>query len=275
MKLYRTLLRILAVTAVVYLCVDVGYRALRLKLWRPHSRPVSTGAAPRPAAEPEGRLEAYDIIVKRNLFDAALRHAEPDTDAMALQPTTLKVALLGTVTGPRGRSFAVIEETDKKKQGLYRVGDPVQNAFVKEILRGKVILRIDGRDEVLEIQKRPAAPGKSQPSPAPSRESQIVVKRAELKRSLARMNDLLTELRIRPHLQNGKDRGFSVLWIKPDSFFLKMGLKDGDIIQGFNDRSIESPDDMLALYQDLKAGSPIALRIVRRGKPTTLNYRFE
>ncbi len=275
MNLYRVLFRILAITAAVYLGVDAGYRALSLMLWRPDLLPAAPGVASHPAAEPQDPFEAYDIIVKRNLFDAVLKYAEPETEAEALQPTSLKVALLGTVTGARAQSFAVIEDTDKKKQGLYRVGDPVQHATVKKILRGRVILRIEGRDEVLEIQERPTAPPEVEPAAEPAAESQIVLKRADMNRSLARMNDLLTELRIRPHFSQGKDQGFSVLWIKPDSFFLKMGLKDGDIIQGFNERTIESPDDMLALYQELKAGSPLALHIVRRGKPTTLNFRFE
>jgi type II secretory pathway component PulC len=53
-----------------------------------------------------------------------------------------------------------------------------------------------------------------------------------------------------------------------------LGLHNGDIVQGMNDSSIKSPDDIMALYQKLKLGSQVELQIDRKGQRQTLNYRF-
>ena len=84
----------------------------------------------------------------------------------ALKPTSLNIVLLGTVSGPQRIAFAVMEEKGKKKQGLYQTGDMVQGALIKKVLRGKVIIEVKGKDEILEMEQ--AKTGKRGPGgPAP------------------------------------------------------------------------------------------------------------
>ncbi|TFG93578.1 MAG: PDZ domain-containing protein, partial [Syntrophobacterales bacterium] len=52
----------------------------------------------------------------------------------------------------------------------------------------------------------------------------------------------------------------------------KMGMQNGDIIQGVNGQPIKSPDELMELYSGLKAGSAIDLSIKRRGKEQDLKY---
>jgi S1-C subfamily serine protease len=54
-----------------------------------------------------------------------------------------------------------------------------------------------------------------------------------------------------------------------------MGLKSGDIVKGVNGNPIETPDDVLSLYEGLKTGSQISLQITRNGEPQTINYRIQ
>jgi len=86
---------------------------------------------------------------------------------------------------------------------------------------------------------------------------------------------MLTQVRIRPYFSEGKPDGFLVSRIKQGSIFQKMGLKNGDVIQGVNDSPIGSADDMLGLYKELQSGSEITLNIKRRGKQETLKYTFK
>jgi general secretion pathway protein C len=100
-------------------------------------------------------LSHYNAIFERNLFKtkakADIKSSSINIDA--LKQTDLNLKLWGTVTGLEDKTYAVIEEAKTRKQNLYRVGDTVQNATVKVVLREKVVLNVDGKDEVLEIEK--------------------------------------------------------------------------------------------------------------------------
>jgi general secretion pathway protein C len=62
--------------------------------------------------------------------------------------------------------------------------------------------------------------------------------------------------------------------IKGDSIFAKLGLRDGDVVRGVNDRPIRSPDDILSFYKNLRSESRMSLQINRRGQERTINYRI-
>ena len=106
-------------------------------------------------------------------------------------------------------------------------------------------------------------------------EASRIVNRSELQSSLKDLNKLLTQARIRPYRKGGKAEGLSLTRIKRDSAFAELGLKNGDILQGINGRSIKRPNDIGILYEKLKSGSHVSLRVTRRGEQKILNYRFE
>ncbi len=101
----------------------------------------------------------YRIIIKRNIFQAVIG-AEPGGDEY-LEPTALKLSLMGTVSGTKRDARAIIVDEQKKKQELYKIGDSVQGALIQSIERGKVILQVHGRREVLLLKERQ---GGSRPS---------------------------------------------------------------------------------------------------------------
>mgnify|MGYP001117344531 CR=1 FL=1 len=90
----------------------------------------------------------------RNLFGTRA-DADPETEAVdvaSLEETKLDLKLWGTVSGSEDGIYAVIEDVRAREQNLYRTGDAVQKATVKEIFREKVVLTVDGKDEVLQMQ---------------------------------------------------------------------------------------------------------------------------
>ncbi len=226
-----------------------------------------------------------------------VKEEEEEQEIEDLQPTSLKVALLGTIprtTSPSGvirevdkrnifnseeealtaienifRSekyaeygLAVIKDKGTKRQDLYREGDTIQGAVIKKILRGKVILRVGDRDEILTIEEG-AASG-----------TEKMVGRSELQESLKNIHQLLSQARIRPFFRDGKAEGLAISNIKAGSFFAKLGLKNGDIVQGIDGRDITSPDDVLEVYERLRSGSEVTLEIRRGGEQKTINYKF-
>lgn len=279
-RVYFIIFNLAALFVAVYTSVDIFYRVVLSEL----DYPADTGNViinqdSGTGVHSKSFLRDFQVITDRNLFGSlniASKNTQPE-DIEKLEPTSLKIKLLGTVTGDPENSFSVIEETDKKKQGLYRVGDSVQDAVVKMILRGKIVLRVSNHDEIL-IMEEPVssitAGRDGISSGGKGQDSIITVSQAELQDSLKNINRLMMQVRIRPHFKEGKANGLAVSRIKADSIFARLGLRNGDVIQGINGKPITSPDDVLSLYNSLKSGSSISLQMDRKGETKILEYKF-
>lgn len=100
----------------------------------------------------------YSIITERNLFGPSpdgKKTTETDSEPAneELESTTLDIVLMGTIGGEEQGSRAIILNKSDRKQELYKEGDTVQGALIKDIQRGKVILNIDDRDEMLDMSE--------------------------------------------------------------------------------------------------------------------------
>ena len=277
-KLFYTILNIVALSLVVYIGVDTFYRVVSSELKGVNTKEIVTEQLPNVEESKRSPLSSFKVITERNLF-GSLDKASKDVneeEIEELELTSLKIALLGTVTGNEQNAFAVIEETDKRKQGLYKIGDSVQNATVKKILREKVVLRVGTKDEILTMEESAASrrDKRREPSRSTERGRTITVNRKDIQSSLKDINKLMSEVRIRPHFKDGQSDGLSVSRIKGGSVFSKLGLRNGDIVQKINGEPINSPDEVLALYEKLKSGSRVSLEVTRKGEPKTMNYRF-
>lgn len=269
----------MAITVITYLSVDIFYKAVSMQLLGGNvpstitEKPAGHMTAPKPSPD------TYTPIAERNLFGSAsaASTAEVQINVEELEPTKLDLELIGTVSGTGDFDYAVIEEKKKRKQGLFKAGDTVADATIIKILKGKVILRIGGKDEVLLMkdtyagQVKPAtgSTGKGQPG------GSIQVSKGDIDHAFQNMNDLLAQVRVRPYFSGGKPDGFMVNRIKSGSLFEKMGLKNGDVIRGFNGEPLQSADKMLGLYSTMKSGSEVTLNIKRRGKEEELRYVFQ
>jgi general secretion pathway protein C len=277
-KLFYTILNIVAVSLVVYIGVDTFYRVVSSELKGVNTKEIVMEQIPNAEESKRSPLSSFKVITGRNLF-GSLDKASDDVneeEIEELELTSLKIALLGTVTGNEQNAFAVIEETDKRKQGLYKIGDSVQNATVKKILREKVVLRVGTKDEILTMEESAASrrDKRRRPSKSTERGSTITVSRKDIQNSLKDINNLMSQVRIRPHFKDGQSDGLSVSRIRGGSIFSKLGLRNGDIVQKINGEPINSPDEVLMLYEKLKSGSRVSLEVTRKGKPKTMNYRF-
>ncbi|MBW2630663.1 MAG: PDZ domain-containing protein [Deltaproteobacteria bacterium] len=273
---YRTIVILIVITVLAYLSVDIFYRTIDAKLTRVKTGITTTEKRTLPVVkrQPPG---SYHVISERNLFGSINKAAgERYINVDELESTKLNLVLLGTVYGTGKLDCAVIEEKDKRKQALFRVGETIASATVVKIMRGMVVLHVDGRDEVLAMEiktgKDMAGVAKRAVSGAGS---SVIVRKAEIDEALKDMGKILTQARIRPYFSAGKSDGFIINRIKKGSIFQKMGMQNGDIIQGVDGHPIKSPDEMLKLYNGLKSGSAISLNIKRRGKEQNLEYVFE
>ncbi|MBE9503296.1 MAG: PDZ domain-containing protein [Proteobacteria bacterium] len=277
---YRAIFILAAITILSYLCVDIFYKTVEAKLSGFRTEETSTQKTVGRKAAAKPSLNAYRIISGRNLFGSIDKtNGKIQINVDELEPTKLGLALLGTVSGTGGFDFAVIEEKNKKKQGLFREGDAVAAATIIRIMRGMVVLRVDDRDEILKMEEGDL--GKTDDKKHVSDhvgkgiKNIIKVKKTDIDNAFKNMGEMLAQVRIRPYFSSGKPDGFMVSRIKPGSIFQKMGMQNGDIIQGVDNQLIKSPDEMLKLYNGLKSGSAISLNIKRKGRTQNLEYVFE
>jgi general secretion pathway protein C len=273
----------MALFIALYLGVDIFYRFIDAQLLTVKSTETAAGTFSIRTKEKQPPPAHYDKISQRGLLGGPTVGREEKTEEMgaeqiaALKPTSLNIVLLGTVYGPERVAFAVMEEKSKKKQGLYQTGDKVQGALIKKVLRGKVILEVKGKDEILEMkQAKTGKRGYRGTGTGSSNDGYtITVGRDELQKSLGNINSLLTQVRIRPLIKNGKPDGLILSHVKPGSIFAKLGLKNGDVVKKIDNKVIKSPDDAFAFYNQLKSGAALSLEIGRGSDTKTLNYRFE
>jgi len=151
---------------ITLLCVGIvegGYQALEYFVLRTPalmtpSADVAVTKKDQASRNEDQKKYDYRIILQRNLFGPAPGEDKPEETVAPdytenLQSTSLNIVLMGTINGGDGADRAIILDKSNNKQDLYQVGDAIQGASVKEILRGKVILAYNGKDEMLDMSE--------------------------------------------------------------------------------------------------------------------------
>lgn len=97
---------------------------------------------------------SYEIIIERNLFGGKTDESPVDNKQNTpLVKSTLALVLMGTIEDSEKSGRAIVLDKKTSKQDLYGVGDDIQGATLTEILRGKVILRYQEEDQVLDMSE--------------------------------------------------------------------------------------------------------------------------
>lgn len=281
-----TAANLLLLAAASYFGVALFYSVLvaRLDAGLP---PAAAGAQrSAPDVDAPGSAADYQVIVERNLFNSgrqAVVKADPVLDVDKLKPTDAKIRLIGTTAERDGHLYAVIEDAKTREHMMYRPGDPiqnVQNAVIKMILRTKVVLTVNGRDEVLLQEDLGSSP---RPQSSPARADvrpvepaqQVMLKEDQIQSAMENIGDLLNQATFRPHIEDGKPAGISITGIKPNAIFRKLRLRNGDIITGVNGTTIASMEDAVRVMSSLSPDNPVQVKVKRRGQEETLEYRTE
>jgi len=292
-KSYAVLINLLFVTIAAYLGVSAFYKSaisgidvIQTPLSAKSSKSWQESAPFRP-------LSDYIAIEQRNLFKtgdidkASTTPPPPQPDILELKETELKLKLWGTVSGEGEKTYAVIEDQQKRLQNLYRENDSVMGATIKRILREKVVLTVNGKDEVLAMEKTgsgefPAGKTFLRPPANPAivgslttESQQISLSRQTINEAMDDLSGLMNQAKIRPHFRNGRPDGLTISRIQGDSIFTHLGLRSGDIITSVDGQNIESVDDALKFYNQLKSSSNVTLQVRRRGRPKQIEYTIE
>lgn len=150
------------ITILSVVAVEGAYQALELFVLKPSAISRNNQKLQPKKITPEEDLQGgrpdYRIILQRNLFGASAK--DPVAETVATSPETtvksleeLGIVLMGTISGSDNNNRAIILTRQNRDQELFSVGEVVEGALIKEIQRGKLVLSIDGKDEVLDMSE--------------------------------------------------------------------------------------------------------------------------
>lgn len=152
----------LASLFLVMLNVALGVEMVKTYIREQATTPVSLDLAPpSPMPEPPRPrpLDDYQMIVKRNLFNAhPLQEPRqpqnpPLSDTPPKQVVPLQLKLVGAVTNAYGQPYALIEDLRQQgTQAMYRVGETIQNALLVDIHPTCIVLAQGGQKTRLCLQ---------------------------------------------------------------------------------------------------------------------------
>ncbi len=254
--------------------------------------PPATGAsgegqvasADDPADDPEasrpvgGDKKSFtDIIVRRNIFDAAATFAAAEQTAATQDCKESKVTLLATVVAEvPDYSSALISSGSKSSRALgYKVGDQVGGeGRILSIDQKKVCLDGGGCLCMGSDVKRSsvAVGGEESGGVTKLSDTQFVVDRDFVEKQLGNVETLATQIRAVPKTENGEVVGFRLSSVRKGSTFDKLGIKNGDVVHSVNGKGLTSADGALGAYQSLSGESNFTFEITRRNQKMTLAY---
>ena len=254
------------------------------KLWlEPTATAVGRGGSRGKADARENARQGpldYSAIFERNLFGS-----EPISDTAAATPGAKDELLLRGTAEFEGRGYAVLEDPDSGKQGIFEVGELVFDGpkLVAVEPRTVTILRGNRRIvlEITETERSPAAAGAEGAEGAAAAagssirqvgDNRYVVDRGEVDHSIENLSTVVTQMRAVPYLKDGKSVGFRVFNIRAGSLFERMGLKNGDVIQSVNGSELNDPSRALALLDEVQTSDEIRIDLLRDDHPNTLTY---
>jgi general secretion pathway protein C len=191
-----------------------------------------------------------------------------------------KLKLLGVVIGDHEGVSAIVEELSSKRQLFFRLHDQIPDAGeISEIRRDGIVVRQGDQQELLElaasqIEKPLAAPVTvvSAAVPTPGTPVRTVLDRRDVEQAMGDVPKLLSQARAVPYLVNGAMNGFRLDFIAPSSFYEKIGLKYGDVLQQVNGVDIRDPGTMLTLFQQLKNERSVKLDVLRNNQRTAMTF---
>lgn len=191
-----------------------------------------------------------------------------------------KLRLLGVVLGRDRGVFAIVEELATRRQVLYRLHDQIPDlGEVSAIRRDGMVVRSGDQEELLELTTadKPAVAVATAGAPVPQAAGaplRKIVDRREVESAMADLPKLLTQARAVPYMVNGNPSGYRMDYIAPASFYEKIGIQYGDVLQRVNGVDVRDPSTMLSLFQQLKNERTVKVDMLRNNQKTTMTYEL-
>jgi type II secretion system protein C len=249
----------------------------------PSNDRLRSAAAVRP-------LEDYRNIWERDLFKTLSKEI-PEDQPTQLQTANLPVAkdvkidLVGTVVSSDPRmNFAIIYDQKSRKQQIYHEGERAGDVLIKKIMRNGMIVDAGRGEEMLTMKVRKSGkttqrvaassrPAERQRAPHAPKSYQL--NRSDVEANLQDPEQSIKSVRFYPYRRRGETVGIRISGIKSKSYLRKLGLRNGDVIQGVNDQPINEKSQALEMIGGLAQGGRFTIQTLRRGRPQEIQINIE
>ena len=243
----------------------------------PTPNPVVAASTPRTPS-----LKSYtDAILRKNLFDSAAVY-DPNA-AVASGAGECKsegtVKLLATVVAePVHYSSALIQMGGKDGGGHgFVIGDEVSGEGRITTIEQKRVCLDNGSCLCMggdtAVVARAPGPAADDGGISKLSDTKFAVDQSVLDSAMGNFEELATQLKVYPHKgPDGQIDGYRVSAIRPNSLFSKLGLKNGDIVNGVNGQPLTSAEGALATYQTLRSERSFTFDITRKNQKQTMEY---
>lgn len=247
------------------------------------------GSAPEP-------YERYSPVTEGNIFSPGDREqrllplVDRGSSASAgggKKSSPGNYILVGTITGPSGNSWAILQERGSRKQQIFRVHGKIDGGKIVRVSRNQIQIEREGKRETLRLSAeqtgfRPSGKLLAPRRPEPSKGEQVkrlsanrfLVNREDVTAAVGNINQFMTQARLRPYFEKGKPSGYSVSEIVPGSLLEKLGLKNNDVIKKVNGMLVTRPEEVMQAYAQLQRDSNIEVEIARGGRVEVLRYEI-
>jgi len=245
---------------------------------------MTTGEKSLPSREED----SYDIgMFNSTLFsvlEKTAEQSESNAPEVADSPLLKKYELNGIIVLPDDRSIALIRKVREKQSGIYRKGDMIDNYEIVKIEKFRVLMS-DGLNtsalhmyKRLQGKKRKAITRNTQQAWQGFENTQKIKKvlsRSDVENKVfSKVNQILTQIAIRPYMVNGKMEGLRLMRVPNNSIVYELGGRSGDIIRRVNGHEVNQIDQMYKLWDNIKDDSFISVDLERNKQIYTYNFEI-
>ncbi len=238
----------------------------------------------KPVIAKTGRVRQFNLnlavteILNKNVFRIKVVD-KASIKGRAQIASIENIRLLGVFLGER--SIAVLKSADEL---LYLTeGEQISGYRVVSIEFDRVKLKKGKREFVLTFpetgdqltSRGPEKDVQKQRENKSDSKARIVIKRNEVIERSRDLNKLLTTMRIIPYYRRDEFLGYQLAMLKKGSFFYKLGLRAGDIIERVNGEDVSSPERLVEMLSRLESITAVNIDLIRRGKKKTIFIEIE
>jgi general secretion pathway protein C len=271
LKEYRWVITIVFITLFAWVIVGIIMSIGGQMLFVMPGPPKQAAAAVETPKRQPPPLSAYNAIKDKKLFGPTQKTAQGGvTDNDKDRPiAALGLVLKGTIAGSPVFSRAIIE--DKGKQQLFKIGDSVSGANIIGIFRNKVILELNGQEQMLVPEDSTAKKGAKGGPAGPGISMPGISGGGDMSSAMQNMEQFLGNARVVPYFKGGEPYGFRVTNVDNNSPLYGLGVRSGDVIKSVNGIPIKTPEDAMKLYQNMQNISSANVELERHGATTSIN----
>ncbi|MBN2298781.1 MAG: PDZ domain-containing protein [Deltaproteobacteria bacterium] len=277
-KRFNWLIILLLLTLSAWVAADIVTSITGHILYEP---PGPAGAVGKQTPErrkgPKGKTE-YNVIIERDLLQVAKKSSDekqaPVEKDVVRPIAEMGLTLKGTIAGPKEVARAIIEE--KREQKSYKIGDEIKGATVLAIYRNKVIMDVNGQEQMLVVEEAKTKAGvasRREPVRAPVRPE--APGPSGMTSIMKNLDQYIGSARVVPYFKGGEPYGFRVSNLKEDTMVYELGVRSGDIIRSVNGIPIRTPEDAFNVYQELQNQSAVEVELERAGESTTVSVPLQ